>query len=265
MADLAARLEPFVLLARSTKGVAAAKVVMDATAAPGVYVFSELLELPNIQELQTNPEYSKHYDLLRLFAYGTMGEYHANTDQFPPLSPAHHIKLKHLTLVSLALENRSLPYDLLLAVLDLETIRQLEDLIIDVIYSDLLGGKMHHHEKIFHVDWVAGRDLREADLAQVKAGLQNWCQTAESLLRSLDHSINDLRSAALIEKEHTTAFHHRRDELYLRAAAEVGMASSAGLAGKRSGGNGPGGRGMGDGDLLEGGRRSGRKWHGNKS
>jgi COP9 signalosome complex subunit 7 len=33
MADLAARLEPYLLLARSTKGQAAAKVVMDATAA----------------------------------------------------------------------------------------------------------------------------------------------------------------------------------------------------------------------------------------
>ena len=54
MADLpstAHKLEPFVLMAKSAKGAAAAKLVADATAAPGVYVFSELLETPSIAEV----------------------------------------------------------------------------------------------------------------------------------------------------------------------------------------------------------------------
>lgn len=37
-------------MAKSVKGAAAAKLVEDATSAPGVFVFSELLDLPNIQE-----------------------------------------------------------------------------------------------------------------------------------------------------------------------------------------------------------------------
>ena len=45
------KLEPFLLMAKSAKGAAAAKLVQDATAAPGVYVFSELLELPTIAEV----------------------------------------------------------------------------------------------------------------------------------------------------------------------------------------------------------------------
>jgi hypothetical protein len=44
------RLEPFLLIAKSAKGAAAAKLVQDAISAPGVFVFAELLELPNIQE-----------------------------------------------------------------------------------------------------------------------------------------------------------------------------------------------------------------------
>lgn len=47
----AAKLEPFVLLSKSARGRGAAKLVEDATAAPGVFVFSELLEMPNIQEV----------------------------------------------------------------------------------------------------------------------------------------------------------------------------------------------------------------------
>jgi len=49
--NFSAKLEPFLLMAKSLKGAAAAKLIQDATSAPGVFVFSELLELPNIQEV----------------------------------------------------------------------------------------------------------------------------------------------------------------------------------------------------------------------
>jgi len=51
LANPSAKLEPFLLMAKSLKGAAAAKLIQDATSAPGVFVFSELLELPNIQEV----------------------------------------------------------------------------------------------------------------------------------------------------------------------------------------------------------------------
>jgi COP9 signalosome complex subunit 7 len=45
------KLEPFLLIAKSVKGAAAAKLIQDTTSAHGVFVFTELLELPNIQEV----------------------------------------------------------------------------------------------------------------------------------------------------------------------------------------------------------------------
>lgn len=50
--NFSAKLEPFLLMAKSVKGAAAAKLVQDATAAHGVLVFSELLEMPNIQDVR---------------------------------------------------------------------------------------------------------------------------------------------------------------------------------------------------------------------
>ena len=44
-------LEPYVLLAKSAKGAAAVGLVKQVLEAPGVYVFGELLETPNIQEV----------------------------------------------------------------------------------------------------------------------------------------------------------------------------------------------------------------------
>lgn len=52
----ASKLEPFVLMSKSTKGAAAAKLIADATGAPGIFVFGELLEMPNIQEVCKLPE-----------------------------------------------------------------------------------------------------------------------------------------------------------------------------------------------------------------
>ena len=49
--NFSSKLEPFLLMAKSVKGAAAAKLIQDATSAPGVFVFSELLELPNVQEV----------------------------------------------------------------------------------------------------------------------------------------------------------------------------------------------------------------------
>ena len=45
------KLEPFLLMSKSAKGAAAAKLVQDATAASGLFVFAQLLELPNIKEV----------------------------------------------------------------------------------------------------------------------------------------------------------------------------------------------------------------------
>jgi COP9 signalosome complex subunit 7 len=52
--NAAAKLEPFLLMSKSAKGAAAAKLIQDVTAAPGVFVFSELLELPNIKEVPSS-------------------------------------------------------------------------------------------------------------------------------------------------------------------------------------------------------------------
>jgi COP9 signalosome complex subunit 7 len=88
-----AKLEPFLLMAKNAKGAAAAKLIADATAAPGVFVFGELLALPAVQDVRLrvrdaeallNPRYmqlANHEQhapalrLLELFAYRTYGDY----------------------------------------------------------------------------------------------------------------------------------------------------------------------------------------------
>jgi len=47
------RLEPYLLLAKSTKGAAAVQLIKEVLAKPGVYVFAELLKADNIKEVRS--------------------------------------------------------------------------------------------------------------------------------------------------------------------------------------------------------------------
>ncbi|XAO24336.1 hypothetical protein I312_103134 [Cryptococcus bacillisporus CA1280] len=221
MADQTSRLEPFLILARSTKGAAAAKIILDVTAAPGVYVFSELLEMPNIQELSSNASFGGHFQLLQLFAYGTLQDYEENKGIFPSLMDAHINKLRQLTLLSLASQHRSLRYQDVSQTLQLQTLRQVEDIVIDTIYAGLLTGKLHHDKKVFHIDWVAGRDVRQEDLVIIQKSLENWCQTAQTLLGALDTEITHLRQGTANEASELAAYRFRRDEVYETVTNEL--------------------------------------------
>lgn len=47
-------LEQFILLAKGTSGSALTTLISQVLEAPGVYVFGELLELPNVQEVRAD-------------------------------------------------------------------------------------------------------------------------------------------------------------------------------------------------------------------
>lgn len=67
-----------------------------------------------------------------------------------------------------------LPYADLLKALDMPTIRELEDLIIDAIYLDILRGKLDQKEQQLEVEYTMGRDLEPGKLEEVLAALHNW-------------------------------------------------------------------------------------------
>ncbi|KAF9445619.1 hypothetical protein P691DRAFT_805448 [Macrolepiota fuliginosa MF-IS2] len=194
------KLEPFLLMAKSVKGAAAAKLIQDTTSAPGVFVFSELLELPNIQELGKSEQFEKHLFLLQLFAYKTYQDYLQHKDALPSLNRAQITKLKHLSIVTLASEKRILPYNDLLKALDMPNVRELEDLIIDAIYLNILRGKLDQKEGQLEVEYTMGRDLEPGKLENILSALQDWSTTTASVLATLDEKINHIAKEANTSK-----------------------------------------------------------------
>lgn len=53
-------------------------------------------------------------------------------------------------------------------------IRELEDLIIDAIYLDILRGKLDQKEQQLEIEYTMGRDLEPGKLENILVALKNW-------------------------------------------------------------------------------------------
>ncbi|KAJ3292564.1 hypothetical protein HK104_005197 [Borealophlyctis nickersoniae] len=189
------RLLPFLLLAKSTKGAGCVKLIQDALSAPGVYVFSELLETPNVEALKSHTEHAPYYNLLELFAYGTYQEYKSHAAALPPLSDVQLKKLKHLSIVTMSGENRTLHYEILQGYLDISNVRELEDLLIDAIYQDVIKGKLDQKKKAVEVEYAMGRDLRPEQSEKIMSMLAAWLKTSDTILQTIDKQVKAVSDA----------------------------------------------------------------------
>ncbi|KAG0138151.1 hypothetical protein HOY82DRAFT_292462 [Tuber indicum] len=194
-------LQPFILLAKSATGRAAADLVMQATAAPGCFVFSELLEMPNIQALAKTGDGKRYFDLLKIFAYGWYGDYRDNAKNLPPLSAAHLHKLKQLSLITLSSQGpQNLTYTSLQRTLDLPSTRALEDLTISAIYAHLLVAKLDTKAARIEVSSTAGRDVAPEEIPDMIATLKNWCRQCEDVLGDIDEQVRCVQREAIARK-----------------------------------------------------------------
>ncbi|KAK6634905.1 hypothetical protein RUM43_008245 [Polyplax serrata] len=186
-------LEQFVLLAKSAKGAAALELIKQVLEAPGVHVFGELLDMPNILELDNSPNVN-FFNTLNLFAYGTYRQYLSNRSKFIDLTDIQRKKLQHLTIVTLATKMKCIPYSVLLQELDVKNVRDLEDLIIEAVYSDIIQGKLDQKNSQLEVDYAIGRDIRQEDIGAIVNTLQEWCDSCEAVLACIETQVNKANS-----------------------------------------------------------------------
>ena len=198
-----ALVEQFVAQGEGATGRAAADLVEQATSAPGLFAFGELLDLEGIRSLEHDPALAGHLALLRVFAHGTLPEYRAAVASgaaLPPLSPAQELKLKKLTVATMAERAQTLRYDDLMAALEVPTVRELEDLLInECIGPGLTRGKLDQRRACFEVHHAIGRDLRPGQLPELIATLDAWRQNAERALRDVEAKVrwaNDAQANA---------------------------------------------------------------------
>ena len=136
-----AKIEEFLTLAKNQKAKALETLIEKVLSNPLIYVFGEFLSQPNFQELGPS---NKHLATLELFAYDTYTTYKEKRASYIELSPAQLKKLKMITIAQAAQKDKVLNYSNIAQQIDMPAanVRELEDLIIDCIYNELLNGKL---------------------------------------------------------------------------------------------------------------------------
>jgi COP9 signalosome complex subunit 7 len=170
-----AQLHQMCELARQQKGLALVFLINKVLSNPRIYVFNELLSISSVAALGSQHNSMdddsvsslKSYKTLELFAYGTYRDYANNPGSYIDLTPDMLNKLKQLSIVTMAVANKVLSYYHLQKSLDIDNVRELEDLIISTMYSGLITGKMNQRESLLSVQNFIGRDVRREEIPTV--------------------------------------------------------------------------------------------------
>ncbi|KAI9181016.1 hypothetical protein LWI28_010379 [Acer negundo] len=195
-------IDDFIKQASALKGSALAPVIVEATSHQSLFAFSEILAVPTVAELG-GTENSAYLDMLRLFAHGTWSDYKSNAGLLPQLVPDQVLKLKQLTVLTLAETNKVLPYDQLMQELDVINVRELEDFLInECMYAGIVRGKLDQLKRCFEVQFAAGRDLRPGQLGSMIQTLSNWLDTSDNLLLSIQEKIKWADTMNELDKKH---------------------------------------------------------------
>jgi len=183
-------LQQFVVQALNLEGDSLVEVIKQALDCVDTFVFAELLKCPNVIALETT-RHAPYLHALRMFSQGTYLDYLYKKEYLPELSEPQTKKLQYLTIVTLANKMKRIPYDVLLKELNVDNVRDLEDLIIEAIYSNVISGELDQQSNYLEVNWTVGRDVGTYDVDNMIDTLQQWCDSCENVLSTVQAHIVD--------------------------------------------------------------------------
>ncbi|KAM0335326.1 hypothetical protein ACHAQA_000371 [Verticillium albo-atrum] len=233
-------LEPFLALTKSASSPrAAADLVTRATSNPNTFLFTELLQTPQIQSLAQSPEHAAHLTLLRIFSYGTYADYQTQQQQqsspsLPDLNDAQTLKLRQLSLLTLARDRSNLAYPRLQTALSLPDPRALEALVTSAIYAGLIQATLDPARQHVHVTALAPlRDLAPASIPALSDALRAWSDRCATTLHDIDAQTAAIRAAASRRNRQAAA----RDDKLADLVAETKHSGAGAGAGAGAGSN----------------------------
>lgn len=238
-------LQQFVAQAQKADGPELVEVIKQALECADTFWFAELLECPNVVALETTP-HAPYLHVLRLFSQGTYLEYLNKKEDLPALSSSQTKKLQYLTIVSLANKMKRIPYDILLKELNVNNVRDLEDLILEAHYSRVITCELDQEGGYLEVDSTVGRDVGPNDVDSMIETLQLWCDSCESVLSTVQGRIVDanrtkqdvLKHRAEIETEIANVRKAIRTQIQdEEMSVDTSGPTKKNIKGPRSGGN----------------------------
>eukprot|EP00877_Chromochloris_zofingiensis_P010675 jgi/Chrzof1/5861/Cz16g18140.t1 len=208
------KIQQYVLLGKSARGKSIAELITRALAEPGLFGFGEILDLPSVQETLA--------DLKVCHA--------AHQSSLPALTPQQTLKLKQLTVMSLAMKHKVIPYDTLMQQLDIPTVRELEDFIItECFYSNILQGKLDQRQRCLQVHSTSSRDIKLQQLPELSSALAGWLQTSQLLMRSIEDNMQHAAEASADIKRRKDDIESKQEDMKKTLKTEMDLRSQEGV------------------------------------
>ncbi|VEL43396.1 unnamed protein product [Protopolystoma xenopodis] len=96
--------------------------------------------------------------------------------------------------------------------LSISSLRELEDLIIDLMYLEAITGKLDQQRALLDVDSAIGRDVKQEEITHLHTSLTQWCERVDYVL---NHLANEIKLAHVQRQEVDT----HKEQLTNEAAA----------------------------------------------
>lgn len=114
----------------------------------------------------------------------------------------------------------------------MDSVRQLEDLIIDAFYQGILRGKLDQRHQLLEIEFALGRDLRPEQLGQTIDTLAQWTLVSETVLSTIDNRIQAIQDTMNQVLWQRTDHDHKVEQLRqeVKQKKELSMGSSSGPA-----------------------------------
>ena len=196
--------------------------------------FAELLSALN-EKKEFASSSSSSRELLELFSYGTFEEYlerEAKEKESLRLNAKQVEKLKQLSVVTLSSSSKAtkeskrvLSYEILLQKLKLNSVRELEDFLIEkVISPGLVKGAMNQRLSVFEVHSSIGRDpdRRKGRVEEMLKTMREWKETCDDALRDIENQIVETKTDLAMGEMRKVDLQRKQEEAEKRASANAG-------------------------------------------
>lgn len=187
---MSSALEQFVALAKTARGRACVALVQQVLNHPKIFVFGELLAMPNVQAL-AGTEHESTLRLLEIFAFGSYGDFVKQEADLPALSDAQRQKLLKLSVLRLAQSSSKISYEGLMEALHTANVRATEDVVIETIYAGLMDARLNQRERQLRVTSCIGRDVRFEEVPDIHAKLTRWKENTDRTIAALERLLAD--------------------------------------------------------------------------
>ena len=195
--------EQLLVLAKSHKAKALEMIIEKVLADPSIYKFSEFLDIENVQKLGGSNKYLKS---LKLFAYENYEDYKNNSKEYIVLNEKQLKKLKMLSVITMAGKSKTLSYTKLSKDLDISSKKDLEDILLELIYNRLINATLDEKNKVVYVEWTFGRDTKKEDVDEMVEKLELWVEKMKKVETNVERHINDLDNSLMRSKQDKREF-----------------------------------------------------------